>query len=316
MPVTLRAAQPEEVFNLSLYDSFIVVDCRTSEQYQKARLVTSFSCPPPPVPFEHASSALFDAFCELVGSYLPEHFSPIVLVHDEGEASQLFVAFLAQQIVLHLERSLPSTEPLTATSRNRQYFLQRLSACAEVWTLDFAAFAAKFPFLCDPALHIMALEPTPRFICEGFMACTRGRREAVIAAVRNLGITHVVTHHDPALLGELDEMGTAYVVYHVPDSLTLDLTELWTSCARVVVQLRTQGARVLLRVNGKSMSSSCAVAYLVGLGWDCEDALRHVGTAYRISVHRADDLHAWARAFADGRQAPPRAQEAITEGPQ
>ena len=162
---------PVDVFNLSLFDSFVVVDCRPTDLYKIGHLATSVSCPPPAEDWQSLETVLFEAFCKTVGEYLPENFSPLILVFDQDETnkSKAFVTFLGRLVEKFRFRSLEhhDSEPTVSMVQSR------LAKCYAVWLLDFGAFASQYPTLCDPALKFDSMPATPRHIASDLFTCSR-----------------------------------------------------------------------------------------------------------------------------------------------
>eukprot|EP00047_Mylnosiga_fluctuans_P009073 m.261487 g.261487 ORF g.261487 m.261487 type:complete len:336 (-) comp24704_c0_seq1:268-1275(-) len=305
--VLIRAATGPEVFNLSLYDSFVVVDVRPPEQYRLGHLATSIACPCPAAPVQTLAPAAIAQFLNVIEDFYPEHMSPLILVHDGSPACEQFARFLAGALAQAIDRALPApssptTSPAVSAGEASPSFadaaLARLYTCTQVWLLDYAEFHAICPQLCDPALRMQDLAPTPKYICPELLTCTRGSIQP--AYYTWFGITHFVTHGPPPAHEAVPDparTGISSFFFYVNDSLEQDLSDMWTAVCGIIDAATRAGGRVLVRVHHRAMSSSCAVAYLVHCGIDIETALARVSAAYRMPMRLAPRLRAWARAY-------------------
>ena len=310
MPLPIRTVQAFHVFNLSLFESYVVVDCRAEEEYSLGHIATSLSCPAPttisPDEYHLLRSPLLNAFCDAVGQIMPDFFSPLVLVHNNNSPSKPFACFLAEMIVQYIDHCLtPSDYDAHASDgscpvgkveilRSRDFVLHRLLKCEQVWLLNYEDFSSEFSFLCDPTLTIHTITNTPRIICPELLV---GVNEFLLECVKQLPrITHIICHESPKLWAELSDK----VVFITSDvqNHTRDLSHLWSASVRIIREAKQVGGCTLIYVHGRSISSSCAVAYLVAeLGWSFEAAMAFVSQILPSVSRLAIELQLWARVY-------------------
>lgn len=296
MAFSIRACTPSEVFNLSLFESHTVVDCRTTSAFTRSRIVSSASCPPPKdAHFDLIRDQLFESFIAAVGDELPEHTSPLVLVHDNNPLSLQLASILSDLVESFVHAGMAANANALGDA-NVNPFRMRLCGCKEIWLLDFVLFEAAFPTLCLPGLSLCRLRPTPRCVGDGFVfVCSNGcdvRQSAI-----DYNVTHVLSHTDPPLCLELTNIGKHFIALDVPGNIAEDHSQLWTACSQQACRMIQHGGRVLVRTRSTAASIACAAAILVRLGMPVREALQQLRAAFgfrTLSLQGA--LYDWASA--------------------
>lgn len=288
--------EPWQVFNLSLFDSYIVVDCREEEEFFKGRIVSSLSFPSSSQ-INIETGAVLNSFCDCLAEFGPENFSPIVLVHNPNTAD--FASSLASSMKSYFERPLLANGNASEheDSRHGRTLENLRDKCKALWLLDFHAFFNEFPFLCDPSLSFSTLSPTPRVLAADMLACTRGC--VVPKYLEAFRITHVLSHEDESLLTATKALNITLVSYNIPDKVVGDFSDFWSAVSQCVKEIRARErgqARFLLRLHGKTITSTTAAACLVAVwGWPLDSAIAHCCTAFSLTHMWGEDaLRAWA----------------------
>lgn len=290
--VTIENVEPWRVFNLSLFESFILLDCRTEEKHSLSRIVTSISCPPPTGATNMSSSEMLESFCRILEDLSPENYSPIILIFDADQKSIKFAQDLSQLLCELLQDQLQSILSNQLIPEIRRHLFKRLGSCRKLWLIDFESFAMEFPSYCVSTMTFHDLGPTPRYICPELISGTRGCD--LLDCIDRFRISHVVTHRDRELESRLGP-GITYISYTVTDSLGEDLSSLWSAYSDLSMQVRDVGGRILLRVHGRAMTSACAAAYLIASGWPIDSALSHCSDAYQLpNILMEQQLRQWA----------------------
>lgn len=92
--------EPEDVFNLSLFEYRFLIDCRSPEAFSQEKILSAFSFPfrSPDNLFLLGNQRLADLFrcIEAVGT--PEHISP---VNHHNQLTRFYLQLLCFQIVLY-----------------------------------------------------------------------------------------------------------------------------------------------------------------------------------------------------------------------
>eukprot|EP00048_Salpingoeca_helianthica_P022779 m.20325 g.20325 ORF g.20325 m.20325 type:complete len:338 (-) comp7800_c0_seq1:37-1050(-) len=304
--VLIQVAEPHEIFNLSLFDSHIVVDLRPREQYDKARLVSSLSCPALPPPYTDAlATQLVHKFSEMINAAPPERYNVVVLVHGTTELSMDFAQFLASRLQTALARALPAEASAgqAAEDEDSESFVQAVprhaasglpaplfTKCERILLLQYEAFERFAPALCRP-IAWTATNPTPRFICPELFTSSRG--SVFEEYWSDFHFTHFITHAHPHVVNEFPS-GMPCLCCDVPDRPDYNVSALLSATAEYVAHAARAGGRVLLRIRGRTVSSACAVAYLCVCGQPLPAALATVAAAYGLKgISLADTITDW-----------------------
>eukprot|EP00048_Salpingoeca_helianthica_P019182 m.244505 g.244505 ORF g.244505 m.244505 type:complete len:404 (-) comp31398_c0_seq1:23-1234(-) len=340
--VSIHRKVPASVFNLCLYDSYLVLDVRPAEHHAVARVPTSVCCgvfaptlSGPHEEIEVEPAVLLQRLYQLIDEHTPEHFSPIVFVHDRTEASREMATLLATHLrtaILSFKQASTSggahsnsgeSDTTTAASAHVVGFPERVRQCDELWLLDFDDFYAQFPRVCEQDVR-----PTPRCIAPRVYVSSR---KVYAHTITDLGITDVITdapfelHEEqgPYVAAATPHQGagrgrqasaslsrphhhaatfTAVYCqrlpgYHAPHGDEPPFA-LWTVAAAEMWTVVREGGCVLLHMPSHATALACAAAYLCLTGLTLADALGQVRTALRVTrmpLHESLPIMAWAQ---------------------
>lgn len=301
-----KIVSPSQVFNLSLYSYFCVVDARQEAAYIEGHVCSSSNHPPPPVSAtqEEREESLFRYLMKLHKNCMaPEHFTPVVLLCDPGDpASVACVSWLSHRYAemrtkgLSISKLNPGAigESTAPETNGFQSFISRLTKPEnEVWVLDggFQNFAEQYPgmistgaWLSDkPSLEDIG--PTPRQITANIWLGARNFPDNT-EALRRWGITHILCEAEdqlnPKVLMGLEQKrkidtGIVYLRCNVKDNVKEDHIPCFRVAADFFDDVITKQGRVLVYLHGRSRSASIICAWLIiKRGLTAKEALAHV----------------------------------------
>eukprot|EP00755_Sulcionema_specki_P015223 Sspe_Gene.58775::Locus_32261_Transcript_1_1_Confidence_1.000_Length_2124::g.58775::m.58775 len=281
-PVIKTDVPPYRVFNLPLFECFLVLDCRTPREVEASPSFGSAMAMPPPsngVPFEE-HAVRFLQMVENDGLW-PDHWSYCVVFRGE-ESSEY-----AEKVAKTLQATLADGAKDTKNVRSEQF-----ARVDEIWLVEHEAVARCYPFLVGVPME--DLLPTPAEVAPGLFL---GSRAVTVTEdlLRNLGISHVVTNAhltlDPALNVEQLMLGK-------DDLTTEDFTPVLAPVCDFIDSARRNGTAALIQFWGRSRSSILAIAWVSRhLGISPEAAAQYVKErSPRIDLNLVpfDQLRSWA----------------------
>lgn len=286
--------EPFRVYNLPLYESFFVLDCRRKSEFEKSRIATSVS-------FDlndsiksnnntndgdddSFSNQLLKLFEEQWQSNFPENLFPIVLYHDgSNETQESKTLMRIAEFILSL-RNENNSKIQDALLRNKFKTSQPTTKYYQqyVWIMSgggFNGFKRHFSFLCDVSLSLDNLPPLPAIIQHDYRSgftLYLGSRPSNSVERRNkqqlaqdystllaLGIEYIIVNQSAHLPLE-DTNGIECLTIDIPDKNDVEnMAVYWNVVSDMIEQKRREGKKILIQVYGRSRSSSFCVAYLM-----------------------------------------------------
>lgn len=209
----LKPVSPIDIFNLPLYEHYLVIDTRPLEEYERGHIATAVSYPhhttSSPSCSEEEREASLVAFARDYSAqfYRPENPNPLVLYGDRAENELRHTQWLADKLtLLKNQRSRVSVySPQVSSTREKEakeseetfdpfeeFCLTVIDKVKEIWILDctYDSFASEYPFLCG---HVRFEEmfPLPHQITRNVFM---GSRVVPMSghALSKMGISHVI----------------------------------------------------------------------------------------------------------------------------
>jgi hypothetical protein len=144
----------QQVFNLPLYETYLVIDCRPSDVYDACRIQSAFNYPPVASDNMEEKVNNMNKFIEFMDThYLNERWTPIVLYGDES--NQLVTEHVTQFSNLLSDFIETKRGIVRANNVNTAYegLIEHISNRTEkIWILNggFDEFQKHYPCLCLP----------------------------------------------------------------------------------------------------------------------------------------------------------------------
>jgi protein-tyrosine phosphatase len=150
----------DQVFNLPLFETYLVIDCRSQPEYHANHIQSAFNFPPPPLGCnEGENQEALEKFIALVSaSYVHENWDPVIVYGKDGDdvvTSHLLslVTLLGKYIESHSTSLSTQTENSSESrfgARLSSFFEHLSLRTTNVWCLlgGFDAFEKKYPSLC------------------------------------------------------------------------------------------------------------------------------------------------------------------------
>jgi hypothetical protein len=307
----VQIVPPSQVFNLPIFECFLVLDTRSAAQHAAGRVVSSVSFPQgDPLEDDAAKSErLCGLFTRIAEEGLqPECWDRIVLVGQSESDSH--VLWLAEELRRYKTREkvgavakadhpkseadpegLPSWDPAASWWESfERHFIDVEGRGVYVVQGGYAAFAREYPGLSGVEARMEDMRPTPHHISDapcvfvGSRPTPHDKR-----TMTDLGITHAII----ATHGDIDMRlveGVEYLQCDVVDNDSVDMRECWQQTTAFIQKAASKGGRVLVHLHGRSRSASVAMAWLVlSEGYEVREAARLI----RKKVPRVD----WGMVF-------------------
>jgi rhodanese-related sulfurtransferase len=198
----VKDVSADKVYNLPLFESYLVIDVRKQEEYLKEHIATAV---PFPIVDQTDTQQLEDNFAKLivfvVKDGVPERLSPIILYGDDTQDSVDQIKWLTDRFsrLQHAHIALQNFLDLISDDHFLNHladFQERLSS-SKIWIIQggYVAFRTNFPLLCgaNPA----ADTPLPCKIADGLFLGARGvfgKLSLDRETFRSLGIQHIIVH--------------------------------------------------------------------------------------------------------------------------
>lgn len=314
----LKTVSPEAIFNLPLYEHYLVIDTRPKQDYEAGHIATAVSYPYPNglITEEERDATLFHFARDYAKEfYRPENPNPLVL-YGAGERDSMSLAharWLADKL-FRLKQQRRTVVPFSsqeAEERQQQALLDEdnfdpfegfcqtvIDKVQEIWLLQggYQEFLSEYPFLCG---HVLFEEmfPTPhQIVRQVFM----GSRVVPLShdCLMKMGVTHMIISEFQELdLRELD--GVMVLRCAIRDRNNENMISCWETSCQFIDQAVLSGGRVLIILHGRSRSASVALAYLIRkMGVGFELAWQHLRSKCWHLIDRSlvyeSQLHEWA----------------------
>ena len=286
LDVTVKAVSPDVVFNLPLYEHYLVIDTRSREEYEGGNIATSVSFPFPPITCsEKEKEARLIIFAkDYATEYCrPENPNPVVIYGGKEDVESMSHAkWLGGKLRdLQQQRKIVAIpgggggqeeEPNDSYDPLEMFYQTVADRVKEIWILDggYEVFSKEYPFLSGN-VKFEDMYPTPHQITRQLFL---GSRVFPMTknALKQINITHVITSEYQDLdWFELNELQTLRCEVH--DSNQEDMLPCWEACCNFIDAAVMSGGRVLVILHGRSRSASIVLAYLIKrLGLEFEAA--------------------------------------------
>jgi len=272
------SVSPSLVYNLPLFEGYLVIDTREPKEFMQDKIATSLNFPPSicaTLPLEH-----FEVFfLEKIQELTPEHYSPIVLYDGCSQGMTEHTKWLANRL-LNFKSNF-------AVPKGLKYLHQRFESNQKVWVIEggFEAFKKEFPMLCG-AVNFGEMQSLPFQIAPGlFLGCRateslERREEGRLGLDRELlhafKIDYVIVNASMPLLPE-DTLGLHCLTCAVADSNNVQMGDIWCGAVAFIENARKSGGKILVQLHGRSRSASVMVAWAMAvLKFPFEDALSFI----------------------------------------
>lgn len=287
--VVVKSVLPDAVFNLPLYEHFLVIDTRSREEYESGNIATSVSFPSPhsSICSEQEKEARLVSFAReyAIEFCRPENPNPVVIYGGKENKESVSHAnwlgsklqLLQQQrkaLVLQSETNLVN-EP-TAYNPVELFYQTVADRVKEIWILDggYEGFRSLYPYLCGN-VKFEDMYPTPHQITRQLFLGSR-----VFPLTRNvlkqMNITHVIlSEYQDIDWFELNEIESLRC--EIRDSNQENMLPCWEACCNFIDSAILSGGCVLVILHGRSRSASIVLAYLIKkLGLEFEAAWKQL----------------------------------------
>lgn len=291
----LKTVSPQAIFNLPLYEDYLVIDTRTCQEYETGHVATAVSYPAvlldSPSVEQDRERTLMDFARRYVAEFCkPENPNPLVIYGSNTQDDIIHTQWLAQRLSSLKAQRQSVTLYSSQQSSERQDtaliedydpfedFCQTvIDKVQEVWLLEcpYEVFLKEYPFLCGD-VKFEDMFPVPHQITRHIFM---GSRVVPITcdALTKMGISHmIISQHQDIDTNELDN---TLVVLNcsVRDRNDEHMLPCWEACCKFIDDVVMSDGRVLILLHGRSRSASIVLAYLIRrMGMDFESAWQHL----------------------------------------
>lgn len=281
----VKLVSPQRVYNLPLFEVYLVIDCRPLEAYCEKRIQSAFNYPPcPPGVSDDSHLLKFAMFMEK--SYVNERWSPILLYgsRDDSRAAEHLTAF-AEILKGFIETKSKALS--VGGKEGPKGFLRYIAERTEqIWILegDFESFNELYPFLCTPVNGSGAvgdvcggseMVPLPFHLSldgDGVYISSRAVRWTA-AFLNSFNVAAILAdqHTAEKMLQEIIHVGKEIesFVCSIPDHDVVDrwsLDEihlLFDRSSEFIQGCVERRKRVIIHLHGRSYSAAIGIAWLM-----------------------------------------------------
>lgn len=266
----LRWVKPQDIFNLPLYESYLVIDTRSADDFARGSIATAVSYPSPgdPSVAEEERERRLYVFAKGYASEFcrPENANPVVIYGDAGTMHAQWLAtklsYLQVQrksITVYQKQGVEEKESFDPLE---QFCHTVADKVKEIWLLEggYQAFEEEYPFLCGN-IATEEMFPVPHQIDTGLFM---GSRVVPLTqdCLRKMRITHmIVSCHQELDFKQLE--GIEVLCCDVHDKDTVEMAPCWTASCQFIKEARQHDGNVLVILHGRSRSASVILAYLI-----------------------------------------------------
>lgn len=310
--VLLKYVSSEEVFNLPLYEHYLVIDTRSRNLFEEGHIATAVSYPAPDLGTSDAEreTTLYRFAQDYAHEFSrPENANPVVIYGaQEGGTSYLHARWLADKLIV-LQRQRRSLVPYDAfeepsdeedTYDPTELFYQTVAdRVKEIWLLEggYEAFLSQYPFLCGD-IAMGDLFPVPHQItCQLWL----GSRVVPLShdTLSKMAVSHVILAEDQKV-EEQDLRSVVVLKCSVGDRNEESMIPCWEACCQFIDHALLSGGRVLVLLHGRSRSTSVIMAHLIRKhGLTAESAWQQVSRKCWHLIDRTliyePQLHDWTK---------------------
>lgn len=270
--VSLRWVSPQDVFNLPLYENYLVIDTRSTEDFSRGSIATAVSYPAPDHTDETEEGrerSLYQFATRYAEEYCRPENADRVVVYGEA-VDTAHVQWLAKRLasLQTQRRSVAVYKPDEVTLEESSFdpleqFCQTVAhKVKEIWLLEggYQAFQQEYPFLCGN-VRPEDMFPVPHQISPGLFMGSR-----VVPLTRDclgkMRVTHMIlSKHQELDWNQL--VGIQVLSCDIHDKNREEMAPCWTASCQFIEEARQQGGQVLVFLHGRSRSASIILAYLM-----------------------------------------------------
>lgn len=143
----------DEIYNLPLFECYLVVDCRSNEQYDECHIASALNFPPPcNSTTEQEKIQNLQNFVEYAShAYSNERWDPLILYGDNE--SQEHIHEFSRIIENFKQQPFPADPASKKYSPGDIFFRNILDRTGSIWILrgGFENFQEMYPILCVPS---------------------------------------------------------------------------------------------------------------------------------------------------------------------
>lgn len=203
-PAQVTLVTPQQLYNLPVYESYLILDCRARDQWEADAVHSAHLFPPE----SSIDDSLRHLIHELMHGELPEHLNPLI-VYNEAGVVDVRIQELAERLQTLKETPL-NLNLMDFDEELREavvYFARKLSSTPmTVWFVEggFTAVKKAFPVICGKA-GLSELRPLPACIDEGVFLGSRpvdlDRRQGSLLCIepdirQSLGIGGLIVNQE------------------------------------------------------------------------------------------------------------------------
>ena len=136
---------PQHLYNLPLFEVFLVVDCRSRVKYRAGHIASALNFPPPEDDSNETRLKSLEVFAAFASqTYSNERWDPIVIYGDEDPQSVAHIKWFVSTLQEFMKRKV----------QTGIWFIDCITArTTQLWVLDcpFSGFEMQYPMLCFTA---------------------------------------------------------------------------------------------------------------------------------------------------------------------
>jgi hypothetical protein len=150
--IILKKVTNDMVYNLPLFESYLVFDTRDPSDFAKSAIVSSINLPRPSTTLSYDLFIAAGFYKVAAEGLLPDRYSPIVIYGDKANDDW------THYIGMRLSKSKSEPIPIEWVEKSpsqiiSKYFSQLLNGIREIWVMEsYESFALEFPLLVGKSL--------------------------------------------------------------------------------------------------------------------------------------------------------------------
>ena len=288
----VRYISSNQLYNLPLFETYMVIDCRESSLYQECHIASALNYPPP-ISKEQQLKNLEDFANYASFAYINELWNPIILYdgnHSSDQSSNNnnnnHLTEFSNLLVKYISKSSSNTEGSSSDQKHQQksHLFTRISEkTRNIWILQngFEEFQNNYPFLCVPVVPSdpiggMNMIPLPYHIPigNGIFLGTRAIRwtlELLTQFKIHSVLLDLESFHQYS--SPLTELSLETMISSIPDHISNQrtpskwpITQLYQfldSSTQYIQDCILQSKRLLVQLYGRSHGCMILIAWLM-----------------------------------------------------
>jgi hypothetical protein len=284
----VKITSPNQIYNLPLFETYLVIDCRRQVDYDHEHIASSLNYPPcesdnP----EERLKALEEFATDASTSYINEIWSPIILYGKEDDPIvTLHLTQFCERLTKYICSRNENTpnQPVEKRQRSTGLFSKISEKTEEIWILQggYDEFQRSYPMLCLPSQSDdptggMSMVPLPFYVPTSGRGLFVGSRAIrwTSQLFRSFQIDCMLLDHGTfeTYAVPLTECEIETLITSIPDHPSNDptssrwsVTQLYQFLDQSTQYLQEcvqQSKRVLIQLHGRSHSSMVLIAWLM-----------------------------------------------------